>query len=155
MAFTPRENAALARRFLTDVVGGGDTDAVSVFLADDVVVHNLVFGDGRRQAGATALGWKVLAAADVGVDVADVVATSERVAVRATVKGTHSETLMDLAPTGASFQIAAVWLCRIENGRIAEIWSLPDGLGLARQLGAIPDLPPTHTHPEPSDHDYS
>lgn len=154
MAITPRENAALVRRFLTDVVGSGDTDAVSVFLADDVVVHNLVFGDDRRRAGATALGWKVLAAADVEVEIVDVVASVERVAVRASVTGTHSESLMDLAPTGASFEIAAVWICRIEDGRIAEIWSLPDGLGLMNQLGAIPDLPSTRWQRDQTDYEY-
>lgn len=93
MAPTPQENAALLRRFLTDVV------------------------------------------------IEDTVATDDQVAVRATVTGTHRESLMDLAPTGRLFEIAYVWFCRIEDGRIAEIHSLPDGLGLMRQLGAVPEPP--------------
>jgi NH3-dependent NAD+ synthetase len=68
-------------------------------------------------------------------------ATDETVAVRATVTGTHSESLMDLSPTGESFEIAYAWFCRIEDGLTAEIWSLPDGLGLLKQLEAIPDEP--------------
>lgn len=70
----------------------------------------------------------------------DVVA-DERVAVRATVTGTHRESLVDLAPNGASFEITYVWFGRIEDGRIAEMWSLPDGLGLLQQLDAIPEVP--------------
>lgn len=140
MALTRQENAALVRRFLTDVVVGGDTDAVGAFLTADVVDHNLVFDDGQGREASTALGWRVLAAADVDLDIGDVVATDDSVAVRATVTGTHRGSLMDLAPTGESFEIAYVWFCRIDDGRIAEIWSLPDGLGLLEQLGAVPEL---------------
>jgi len=139
MRNTPQENAALVRRFLTDVVGGGDTAAIDAFLTDDPVDYNLVFGETAGQDAMTTLGWRVLAAADVGVDIDDIVATGERVAVRATVTGTHTESLVDLAPTGASFEIDHVWFCRIHDGYIAEIWSLPDGLGLLQQLGALPE----------------
>jgi predicted ester cyclase len=66
------------------------------------------------------------------------VATDDQVDVRATVSGTHSEPLMGLAPTGRSFEIDYVWFCRIEEGQIAEIWSLPDGLGVMQQFGAVP-----------------
>lgn len=148
MAATPRENAALVRRFLTNVVAGGDTDAVSVFLTEDVGNHNLVFGDGSRE-GATALGWRVLAGTDVTIDIEDVVASEERVAVRGMVSGSHRESLMDLAPTGASFEIACVWFCRIDDGRIADICSLPDGLGLMQQLGTIPEMPSNHSRNGP------
>lgn len=152
MVTTPQENAALIRRFLTNVVAGGDTDAVAVFLAEDVVDHNLVFEDGGGREEVTTLGWQVLAGADVDVDIADVVATNERVAVRARVTGTHRESLMDLAPTGASFEIPYAWFCRIGNGRIEEIWSLPDGLGLVQQLGAVPELPTHRSLTDPTDH---
>lgn len=151
MAATPRENAALVRRFLTNVVAGGDTDAVSVFLTEDVGDHNLVFGDGSREE-ATALGWRVLAGADVTIDIEDVVASEEKVAVRGTVSGSHRESLMDLAPTGASFEIACVWFCRIDDGRIDDICSLPDGLGLMQQLGAIPEIPSNHSRTRPTEH---
>jgi hypothetical protein len=46
MAPTSRENAALVRRFLTDVVACGDADAVAELLAAGVGDHNLVFGGG-------------------------------------------------------------------------------------------------------------
>lgn len=138
MATPPKQNAALVRGFLTDVVGGGDTDAVPAYLAEDVVAHNLVFGDDGDRGPVTRLGWHVLAGASVDVRIADVIPRAEMVAVRGSVRGIHSESLMDLAPTGASFEIPHVWFCRVSDRRIAEIWSLPDGLGLMRQLDAIP-----------------
>lgn len=137
MGTTEPENAALVRRFLLDVVAGGDVDAVDALLADDLTDRNLVFEDDGCEAVLT-FGWRVLAGADIDVTIEDVVAASDRVAVRVTITGTHRESLVDLAPTGRSFEIAHAWFCRVEDGRIAEIWSLPDGLGLLQQLGAIP-----------------
>lgn len=152
MARTSQENAALVRRFLLDVVGGGDTEAVEAFLSEDVVDHNLVFGNRQGREAVTALGWRVLAAADIDIEIVDVVATDDSVAIRGTVSGAHRESLMDLAPTGASFDIAYVWFCRIDDGRITAIWSLPDGLGLMQQLGAIPELPSNYSPTQPTEH---
>lgn len=148
MRNTSQENAALVRKFLTDVVAGGDIDAVEAFLTDDPVDHNLVFGERRVRDPMTSLGWRVLAATDVGVEIEDVVAAGEMVAVRGTVTGTHTKSLVDLAPTGRSFEIDYVWFCRIQDGQIAEIWSLPDGLGLLQQLGALPESTVTRLRTE-------
>lgn len=137
MPRTAAENGALVRRFLTDVIEGGDTNASDAFLADDVVDHDLVFGEDPPTRAVTALGWQVLAAADVEITIHDVVATDDTVAVRATVAGTHRESLVDLAASGHSFEIAYAWFCRIEDDDITEIWSLPDGLGLMTQLGVV------------------
>lgn len=142
MMTTPQENAALVRRFLSDVVAGGDTAAVDVFLTEDATVHNLGFGETHGQEALSALGWRVLAGSNVDVDIEDVVATEDRVAVRATVSGMHRGSLMDLAPTGRSFEIPYTWFCRIVHRQITEIWSLPDGLSLMQQLGAVPETIP-------------
>lgn len=144
MTTTREENAALVRRFLTDAVAGGDTDAVETFVTEDVVDRNLVFRiDQASEREATALGRRVLAGTDIDIDIEQVVASGEHVAVRGAVSGTHRESLLDLAPTGSTFTIAYAWFCRIDNGRISAIRSLPDGLGLMQQLGAIPELPGT------------
>lgn len=152
MVSTRRENAALVRRFLLDVVAGGDTEAVEGFLASDVVTTNLVFGDTHDSEMMTTLGWKVLAAADVDVTIQEVVSADDLVAVQATVTGTHRESLMDLAPTGRSFEIAYVWFCRIDDGRIVAIDSLPDALGLLQQVGALPEQPASGSLIEPTEH---
>lgn len=145
MAPTSRENAALVRRFLTDVVAGGDIDAVDGFLAPDVHDVNLVFDADHRQQTTPTLGWQVLAATDATIQIHDTIATVDQVAIRATVSGTHRESLIDLAPTGNSFEIAYAWFCRLKDGKIVEIHSLPDALGLLEQLDAIPD----HHHRPP------
>ncbi len=152
MAPTPRENEALIRRFLTDVVAGVDTDATKIFLADDAVDYNLVFENERSHREVSTLGWRVLAGADVDVNIEDIVATDSHVAARGTVAGTHRESLMDLAPTGRSFEIAYAWFCRVEDGQIAAIYSLPDGLGLLQQVDAIPDWTTNRSLTEPTEY---
>jgi predicted ester cyclase len=150
MVSESRENAALVRRFLTDVVACGDTNAVAEFLAADVGDHHLVFEGAQREGTVTELGRQALTSADVDLNVEDVVASDDRVAVRGRVTGTHQESLMDLAPTGRSFEIACAWFFRIKDDRIAEIWSLPDGLGLLTQLDAVPEDFPIRTLPNAS-----
>lgn len=137
MAPTPQENAALVREFLSDVVAGGDTDALGMFLTDDAVHSQPGLASPTDVEHASAEEWLILAGADVDITIEGEVAAGDRVAIRGRVTGTHRESLMDLVPTGRSFEIAIAWFCRIENGRIGEIWSLPDRLGLMRQLEAV------------------
>lgn len=134
MGTTQQENAALVRRFLVDVVAGGDTAVVDEFVASDLEDRNLVFEVGGDTGAAVSLGWRMLAAATVDVEIEALVAADDAVAVLATVRGVHEGTLVEIGATGASFEIAYVWFCRVENGRIAEIRSFPDGLGLLQQL---------------------
>lgn len=125
---TPEENAALARRYLADVVAANEPAARNAFLTEDARVHDL--GIGRSEVG-----WPVPGEV-TAVDVADVIATEDRVAARGTVRG-HT------APDGDPYAVAGAWFCHVEDGRIAELWSLPVGLGPVRRLGTLP-VPPFH-----------
>lgn len=128
------ENTALARGFLAETITG-DTYAAWVFLAKDIADYNLVFGGGQYHEELTSLGGRGLSGADVDVEFDEVVATTDSVAVIGTVTGTHCDSLTDIESTAHSFEIAYAWFCCVKNGRIAAIHSLPDGLGLMRQIG--------------------
>lgn len=147
MAPKSQENAALVQEFLSKVVAGGDTDALGMFLTDDAVHSRPALASPTGIKHASAEEWLILAAADVDISIEGVVAADDRVAIRGRVTGTHRESLMDLVPTGRSFEIAIAWFCRVENGRIGEIWSLPDRLGLMRQLEAVTVDPRTDDSP--------
>ena len=112
MGTRPRENAALVRRFPSDVVAGG-------------------------REGVTESGWEVVASGDVNVDVAEVAPEDETVLVRGWMSGRHEESMIDLAPTGAGFEIVYVWFCRVAVDQIVELWSFPDGLGLLGKLSVV------------------
>ena len=59
-------------------------------------------------------------------------------ACRITHRARHSGEFMGIPPTGKEIHVTNMFLSRIEGDRIAEKWSLWDGLGLLQQLGAIP-----------------
>ena len=115
-------NAALARRYLDDVVASGDRRAARAFLAEGARVTDLVFPN-------RGYGWP-RPDDELAIDVHDVVATGARVSVRGTVRGRP--------PDGGPYEVASAWFYRVEDGRIADLWSLPDGLGLYRQIGTLP-----------------
>lgn len=147
MAPTPEEHVAHVRRFLTDVVAGGDVDAFDAFVTDNVSRHDLVFGENPLDENAKAACLAVLAAAtEVDVTIEDTVAQGDLVAVRTTVSGTMNGSLLALGPRAESFEITHVWFYRFEGGLIAETWSLPDGLGLVQQLDTRLSLSSNRTH---------
>lgn len=123
MSTTADENAALLRRYLADVVASDDTQATGAFLLEGARVHDLVFAGSHR-------GWPTVGDA-LEVDVRAVVATEDQAAVRGSVRGRSAD-------LDGCYEVAGAWFCRIEDGRIAELWSLPDGLGLLCQTGALP-----------------
>lgn len=137
MTTSARENAAPTRRLLADVVAGGDDAETSAFLADGADVHDLVFGDLPGAMSPSAKVQPPLDESQLQIAFADLVATAERVAVRGTPSGGAPVRGSD-GPAANRFSVAHGWFCRIEVGRIAELWSLPDGLGMFGQLGVIP-----------------
>lgn len=138
MVSTPEENAALVKELLTNVVASGDTDAVGIFLSEDAVDRQPVFGHGVGSEMVGSRYWKALAAADVQITIGDVVAADENVAVRGILTRHHRESVHDRKSIRRPFETAIVWFCRIENGQIVETWSLPDGQWLVEQLDASP-----------------
>lgn len=60
----------------------------------------------------------------------------DTVTVLYTYTGTHSDTIMGIAPTGNSIAVPEMVIFRIEEDRIAEQWVVFDEYLLRRQLGA-------------------
>jgi len=65
---------------------------------------------------------------DLRVDVLDMIAEGDKVAVRYTVEGIHEGDLFGVPPTGQ----------RVSDGKIQEHWRITDSLGMMQQPGAIP-----------------
>lgn len=131
------ENASLVRRFLTDVVADGDRGGLEAFVSENVTFRDLTVGDGVGVAGMSSLGRGMLAGADVDVEVVQTVAEDDLVAVRTRVSGTIGGLPVEFGSSGGSFEIPYVAFYRIADGRIIEVWSLHDGLGLVKQLNGL------------------
>jgi predicted ester cyclase len=81
------------------------------------------------------LRWLRGAFSDLTYEVKDAFGDGDRVAVRLITRGIHTGEFMGKPPTGRPFEIEAIHIYRLENGRIAEHWAKRDDVALARQIG--------------------
>ncbi len=68
----------------------------------------------------------------------DMVADDDKVWARLTGRGTDTKGIMGHAPSGRSFTITVIDVCRFENGKIVEHWGVPDRFHQMAQLGLLP-----------------
>ncbi len=128
----------LARRFY-DAVNAGDVDGAMSLVAEDFVDHEEFPGlsddrDGVRQF------FELMRSAfpDFHIDVDDMLAEGDKVAVRMRMSGTHQGDFMGIPPTGKRVTMQGIDIVRLEGGKLAEHWAIFDELGMMQQLGVIP-----------------
>ena len=135
-------NRELVHQFVANVWNGEDLDAIEELATPDLVVHGLGAGvDRTREEFAEFPAGLLDAVPDLELAVDDVVVEGDRAVAYVTVRGTPEKQYGALAPTGESFDSVAFQKYRIEDGRIAEVWVLPNAMGMLRQLGIFPDSP--------------
>ena len=76
--------------------------------------------------------------APFSLTIEDMVADGDKVWARMTGRGMDSKGLMGRPPTGKSFTITVIDVCRFENGKIVEHWGVPDRFHQMVQLGLVP-----------------
>ncbi len=67
------------------------------------------------------------------------VAEDDKVALRATFRGTHAGDFMGTAPTQRRVTQSFIIIYRVRNEKIVEHWISMDMLGFTQQLGAVPE----------------
>ena len=75
---------------------------------------------------------------DFVTTVENLVAEGDKVAIRWSVRGTHTGDFQGIPPTGKHGMVTGTDIVRIEGGKIVEDWGVFDSLGLLQQLGVIP-----------------
>jgi predicted ester cyclase len=128
----PRE---LVERLHAALLESRDPVVVDEFFAADFVSHNNPPGlppgvEGVKQFFTTFRD----AFPDVSVEIDELVAEGDRVAVATTFTGTHEGELMGVAPTGRRVSVTGIDMVRVAGGRIVEHRGLTDIVGLMRQL---------------------
>jgi steroid delta-isomerase-like uncharacterized protein len=63
-----------------------------------------------------------------------------RVAVRATVNGTHDGDFVGMPPSGKTISVGAVEIFEVKDGKITGRWGTPDRATLMEQLGLAPPM---------------
>lgn len=127
------------RAYIDAVYNKHDPEAIDKFFSPSVKVHSVApdaeGGDGTAYLKELA---KNLIAAfpDVKLTVDEVIQEKDRIAARVTIEGTHKGEFAGIKPTGRTVKAANFAVYRVENGKIAEVWSLTDVAALTRQLKA-------------------
>jgi predicted ester cyclase len=79
--------------------------------------------------------------ADFSLTIEDLIAGDDMVWARMTGRGTNNELFMGRPPTGKTFAMTVVDICRFEEGKIVEHWGVPDRFHLITQLGFLAGPP--------------
>jgi steroid delta-isomerase-like uncharacterized protein len=125
----------LVRRLHAALLDSRDPDVVDSFFAADFVSHNNPPGFPPGVEGVKRF-FSMFRDAfpDVTVEIDEIVAEGDRVAVATTFSGTHHGELMGMAPTGRRVAVTGIDIVRVADGKIVEHRGLTDIVGLMRQL---------------------
>jgi steroid delta-isomerase-like uncharacterized protein len=136
------ENKRVARRILTEVVGGGSFALIGELVADEFVTEppDGLPGPEGYLAWVTALR---TAFPDLTMEVEDQIAEGSKVATRFTGRATHAIEYLGVPPTGRQLTTRGIVIHEVNGGKIVNFWIVQDDLGTLRQLTAAEDL----THP--------
>lgn len=141
MSSAQERNREVVRRFIEEGWNEADFEVVEELVAADGVTHDPTLGDlpegpeGAKQA----IQLYHDAFSDAHLEIEDVIADEDEVAVRWTGTGTHDGELMGVEPTGTEVEVSGIEIDRVEDGKIAETWVVYDALGMLQQLGAVPE----------------
>jgi steroid delta-isomerase-like uncharacterized protein len=120
---TPEQNMQAMSTFATEVFGNKNLDYAADWLAEDFVEHQVFPGTTPDKQGAID-SYRIFFAAspDMRADIHDMVAADDKVAIRATYRGTDQGGFIPGMPaTGKAFEMEAMYLVRVDAaGRIAE-----------------------------------
>jgi predicted ester cyclase len=124
------ENKSLVRRFF-DAVLRDDPTVFDEIVAPDYNDHLAVQSPGRENLKQYFAGLRS-AFPDLELPIMHMVAEGDKVAVLNAVRGTQEGKYEGLHATGNRIDATAFQLYRIENGRLAEHWEIPDNATITR-----------------------
>jgi steroid delta-isomerase-like uncharacterized protein len=134
------ENKALARRELEEIFAAeGNVDAAEEIYAPSYISHQPAGDEDLRGVEAIkqfAAGMRK-AFPDLEIIIEDQIAEGDKVLTRFRTRGTHQGELWGIPPTGREVEITNMSMSRIEGGKMAEEWPVPDRLGMMQQLGTL------------------
>jgi steroid delta-isomerase-like uncharacterized protein len=132
------ENKQLLQRYIAEVWGNGNLEALRDFLAPGYRRHvSPTLPPLSLEEQIQRLTGFRTAFPDITLTVEEVVAEDDRIAFRSTITGTHHGELAGLPPTGRRIRVGLVDIIRVEDGRFAEQWGGPNMADMFRQLGAV------------------
>lgn len=113
-------NKALVRRYIEEANNGGNVVLVDELMAPNYVWHA---GPSSRDELKRFLAWQRTTAPDWHIAIQDMIAEGDRVAVRATARGTRTEESPGVPfPQPRYIELTWIAIYRLAGGQIAEVW---------------------------------
>jgi steroid delta-isomerase-like uncharacterized protein len=133
------KNKQIIQNFVQAVWNDRNLTALKDFWAEDCLNHAMPGTDNR---GLNALRIYhesffddfFFAFPNIQIEIVQQVAEEDRVVTYITSQGTHSGAFYGTPPTGKSISTSAMRIDRIQDGKIAEHWSVSDAASLMQQL---------------------
>jgi steroid delta-isomerase-like uncharacterized protein len=138
------ENKAIARRFLEEVLVGGDLQVADEVLAKNVVnVDPLIYHQPGTGKEGIKEGIRLIHQAfpDINAEIRELLAEDDRVMAQFVLSGTNTGLYRGLPqPTGKHGSMRTIFVFRVVDGQIAEISGVADRMEFLTQLGILPDV---------------
>jgi steroid delta-isomerase-like uncharacterized protein len=132
------DNERLVRRFFEEFCNDRRAEVADEIVAQDFVSYGPQAPPAVGPDGVKERVGLYQDAVDGHWEIQEIFSAGDRVVTRWIGSGTHQGELMGVAPTGAGIAVDAISVFRIEDGKIAEEWTVWDALGLLQQVGAVP-----------------
>jgi steroid delta-isomerase-like uncharacterized protein len=143
---TTDEAIAVAQAYV-DAFNNGDSAALGDLLAPDYRHHGALVQDQDRELHMQRLETNRAAFPDAHYEIEDITANGDLVAVRSIFSGTLQGEYAGVQPSGQPVKVRQVHIHKVECGQIVETWNSGDGLGVLRQIGALPPAGPSPRTP--------
>jgi steroid delta-isomerase-like uncharacterized protein len=137
----PDDKKALAYRWFEEVWNQGRAEAIDEMFDEGAVAYGLEDESGGERRGPA--GFKPFfhqfraAFPDLKITVEDVIAEGDKVAIRCSVRGTHTGEGLQVAASGRPIAVTGISIIRVKDGKIVESWNNFDFLALFQQIGAL------------------
>ena len=137
---TPEQNAATVRELIQRVLNEGDIGFAEKTLSEGYVERSPMPGGTADKAGAiTMFTMMRQQTPDMRIDIEDVIASENKVAVRSTMTGTDTNGMQGMQPTGKPFSMGAIDVFTFDDaGMNTEHYGVYDIMGIMGQLGLLP-----------------
>jgi steroid delta-isomerase-like uncharacterized protein len=126
------QNKEVVRRYV-EAFNRGDLAGLRSLLADNAEIQG-VMGQGVFER-VEPIWRQLIEGYGMQLQIEELVAEGNKVAARFTERGTFKAPAFGHQPTGRSYELVALELFEIEDGRIRRRWGARDSASQARQLG--------------------
>lgn len=131
------KNKAVVRAYIEQVWNGHRPDLLEQYMAADVVHHDAP-GLTDRASIQSFIASFLNAFPDLRISIEAEIAEGDLVVLRESLSATQQGEYMGLPASGKQFSTIGVFIFRVADGKITDLWGLANSLSMMQQLGAIP-----------------